>query len=160
MRAAAASPAPPEVSASLAAAGCSVLFILLIFSFIFLLIFILHGKGTLFLCLPCASNVGGGWPCPGKWREADPSEGRGACVVPQSPFAVWEHSPELVISAGDKGAWIVWGFNLTERERFKESACQLSHSQASPRKSGKLLGPQNGGEFSLRCLFLCFQVAF
>lgn len=81
-------------------------------------------------------------------------------MVPQSPFAVWEHPPELVIGAGDKGAWIVWGFNLTERERFKESACQLSHSQASPRKSGKSLGPQNGREFSLRCLFLCFQVAF
>lgn len=38
-------------------------------------------------------------------------------------------------------SWIIWGFNLVERKRVEESVCQLSHSQASPRKSGTSLGP-------------------
>lgn len=57
---------------------------------------------------------------PEEWREAD--EGREACVVPQSPFAVWEHSPELVIGAGTRVPGLLGGL-ISWREKGVRDLC-------------------------------------
>lgn len=155
-RAAAASPAPPEVSASLAAAGCSVLFILTYFFVSFLTYF--HpawGRKVIPSSALCSSLRGMAVP----WDVAGSRRGRGACVVPQSPFTVWEHPPELVIRAGDKVPGLFGDLISWTEKGLRNPHVSWAPARHLPGSQGNRMAHKMA-EFSPGCPFLCFQGAF
>lgn len=143
-RAAAASPAPPEVSAGLAPA--------FYLSYLFLEPF--SRQKRYFLFLPLLE----GWPSPEKGRETDPSEVRGERLcIPAAIRDLGTHGRR----AGDRMTGLFGVLTCSiEKVLRNPRASWVTVAYYPPGSRKKLLGLQNGGEFGWMSLLLFFKVAW